>query len=135
MRALFITLLTLAASSWAGEVHAADNISLIPRIGFKNVTLVVAGGLCGRVADAMVAREKIRVGERDTAEAILIVRPVKLDLLPKRIASVSELFERLSGETAPCAKDRPIDDTAALVYEKKPTAACYAYSNSSWTIA
>jgi hypothetical protein len=122
VRGLLLIVLTLAASVWAGAAHAAGDISRIPRIGFGTVTRVADGGLCGHVADAMVAREKIKIGEADASDAILIVRPLKLALFPKRISSVGDLFKRLSSEAPPCTGDSPSTGppAAALVYEKKP---------------
>jgi hypothetical protein len=120
VRVLFLITLILAAAAETGITRAADEISRIPRVGFKTVMRIAAGGLCGRIADALVAREKINVAEGDTVEAVLIVWPIKLEVFPKRIASVSELLERLSANPGPCAENPPSGETAALVYEREP---------------
>jgi hypothetical protein len=134
-RTHFLILVTLAAFSWTGVTHAADEISRIPRIGLKTVMRVASDGLCGRISEALVAREKIDAGQGDAAEGILIVRPVRLELFPKRFHSVRELFELLSAKVPPCkglGRDGRliIADHAlgangelrptVLVYEKKP---------------
>jgi hypothetical protein len=118
--ALFLITLILAAATETGTTHAADDISRIPRLGFKTVMRIAAGDLCGQIANALLAREKINVAEGDTVEAILIVRPVKLEVFPKRIASLSGLFERLSADPQPCTEHSPGRETAALVYKKEP---------------
>jgi hypothetical protein len=119
-RNLAAAITALAIMTLASSPGAADDISRIPRLGFQSVMRVAAEGLCARTADEIVKRENIKTVGLDSAQAILAVRPIQAKDFPKQVSSPEELLERLPDAGARCSGDLLSQDTAVLLYEKKP---------------